>query len=216
MPWKLIFATIPPRRYGGGWVAFVWALVEIGMVTYIVQEVALTLGCAINLKTSVTAITLVALGTSLPDTFASKLAAEQSQYADNAVGNVTGSNAVNVFLGMGLPWLISTVYQYRKDGNPSYVPAGDLSFSVIVFLCCSMVCFLVLGLRRAFVHGELGGPRNTRIASAIVLVGLWLTYVTLCWIKAYRPMAFSPEGTQTSGEQTGYDIANTALLRGAN
>jgi solute carrier family 8 (sodium/calcium exchanger) len=116
IPWKVLFATIPPRRYGGGWTAFVIALAEIGAVTYVVQEVATVLGCAISLKESVTAITLVALGTSLPDTFASKLAAEQSQYADNAVGNVTGSNAVNVFLGMGLPWVISTVYQGYNYG----------------------------------------------------------------------------------------------------
>jgi len=88
----------------------VCALAEIGLVTFVVQEVALTLGCAINLPVAVNAITIVALGTSLPDTFASKLAAEQSQYADNAVGNVTGSNAVNVFLGMGLPWVISATY----------------------------------------------------------------------------------------------------------
>lgn len=76
MPWKIIFATIPPRRFGGGWVSFFVALAEIGAVTFIVQEVATVLGCAVGLRTSVTAITLVALGTSLPDTFASKLAAE--------------------------------------------------------------------------------------------------------------------------------------------
>ena len=33
------------------------------------------------------------------DTFASKVAAVGDQYADSSVGNVTGSNAVNVFLG---------------------------------------------------------------------------------------------------------------------
>jgi len=76
IPWKVLFATIPPRRFGGGWIAFIMALAEIGIVTFVVQEVATVLGCAINLKESVTAITLVALGTSLPDTFASKLAAE--------------------------------------------------------------------------------------------------------------------------------------------
>ena len=57
----------------------------------------------------ITAITFVALGTSLPDTFASKTAAIQEKYADNAVGNVTGSNSVNVFLGLGLPWLIAAI-----------------------------------------------------------------------------------------------------------
>ena len=35
------------------------------------------------------------------DTFASKVAATGDPYADSSVGNVTGSNAVNVFLGIG-------------------------------------------------------------------------------------------------------------------
>jgi len=202
MPYKLIFATIPPRRYGGGWVAFVVALAEIGFITFLVANVAGVLGCALYLPQSVTAITLVALGTSLPDTFASKLAAEQSQYADNAVGNVTGSNAVNVFLGMGLPWLISTIFWHMRDGEAAYVPAGDLAFSVVVFLSCSMVCYLILALRRCFIHGELGGPANTRNASAAILVGLWVIYIILCTIKAFNP-------TFLAGSNSNADISAT-------
>lgn len=60
------------------------------------------------------AITFVALGTSLPDTFASKAAAVGERYADNAIGNVTGSNSVNVFLGLGLPWLIAAIFHEAK------------------------------------------------------------------------------------------------------
>merc|ERR1719399_2037846 len=59
---------------------------------------------------AITAITFVALGTSLPDTFASKTAAVQDPFADAAIGNVTGSNAVNVFLGLGMPWFMGAVY----------------------------------------------------------------------------------------------------------
>lgn len=66
--------------------------------------------CAFDFLPILSAITFVALGTSLPDTFASKTAAVQEKYADNAVGNVTGSNSVNVFLGLGLPWLIASIY----------------------------------------------------------------------------------------------------------
>lgn len=84
------------------------ALTLIGVITVVVGDVATQLGCVINLEVSVNAITLVAMGTSLPDTFASMTAARQSEYADSAIGNVTGSNAVNVFLGLGLPWIIST------------------------------------------------------------------------------------------------------------
>ena len=60
------------------------------------------------------AITFVALGTSLPDTFASKAAAVGEKNADNAIGNITGSNSVNVFLGLGLPWLIAAIYHSAK------------------------------------------------------------------------------------------------------
>ena len=56
----------------------------------------------------------MALGTSLPDTFASKAAAVGEKCADNAIGNVTGSNSVNVFLGLGLPWTIAAIYHAIK------------------------------------------------------------------------------------------------------
>ena len=64
----------------------------------------------------VAAITFVALGTSMPDTFASRAAALNEKYADSSIGNINGSNAVNVFLGLGLPWLISTIYWKVKVG----------------------------------------------------------------------------------------------------
>lgn len=114
--WKVLFALIPPAQKGGGWPAFIIALSFIGGVTYVVGEVAGALGCTLGLKDSVTAITLVALGTSLPDTFASMTAAKTSEYADSAVGNVTGSNSVNVFLGLGLPWVIAAYYNEKIVG----------------------------------------------------------------------------------------------------
>lgn len=87
----------------------------IGGVTAVVAEIATVMGCVIGLTPGVTAITFVALGTSLPDTFASKTAAQESRWADSAVGNVTGSNSVNVFLGLGLPWVIASIYYGSKD-----------------------------------------------------------------------------------------------------
>jgi Ca2+/Na+ antiporter len=76
----------------------------IGLLTAVVSDLATIFGCIVGLKDTVTAIVFVALGTSMPDTFASKLAAVNEQYADCSVGNVNGSNAVNVFLGLGLPF----------------------------------------------------------------------------------------------------------------
>jgi len=73
--WKVLFSACPPPHYLGGWACFLTALCFIGAVTAIVGEVATLMGCVFGLKTGLTAITFVAIGTSLPDTFASKKAA---------------------------------------------------------------------------------------------------------------------------------------------
>merc|ERR1712141_482198 len=107
-PFKVIFALIPPAGLLGGYPCFLISLLFIGIIVIIVGDLAGIFGCLIGLKDEVTAITFVALGTSLPDTFASKLAAVTEKPAATAIGNVTGSNSVNVFLGLGLPWLIAS------------------------------------------------------------------------------------------------------------
>jgi solute carrier family 8 (sodium/calcium exchanger) len=182
--WKVLFAFIPPKHKGGGWVCFSVSLCFIGMVTAIVGEVATLFGCVIGLKPSVTAITFVALGTSLPDTFASKMAAEDDKYADAAVGNVTGSNSVNVFLGLGLPWCIGALYSLANDEDYK-VPEGALSFSVMLFLITSITCIIIICIRRCVYGGELGGPKGNKIVCAIFMCTLWFVYVIFSSLKAY-------------------------------
>merc|ERR1719415_15185 len=117
---------------GGGWPCFFVSLGMIGLLTAIVGDLANIFGCLVGLKPSVTAITFVALGTSLPDTFASKAAAVGEKNADNAIGNITGSNSVNVFLGLGLPWLIASIYA-EINGEEYVVRKGTIATSVLIF-----------------------------------------------------------------------------------
>jgi len=162
--WKLIFSIIPPPHYNGGWSCFVCSLAMIGIVTYVVGEFANLFGCVLGIPPAITAITFVALGTSLPDTFASMVAASQEKYADSAVGNVTGSNSVNVFLGLGLPWVIATMWENNTDeatkgyaATNYFVPAKTLGFSVLIFVICAIIGIILLMVRRVVVGGELGG-----------------------------------------------------------
>ena len=182
--WKLIFAICPPAHKGGGVYCFFVALAMIGAVTFIVGEYATLFGCTLQIPDSITAITFVALGTSLPDTFASMAAAKAEKYADSAVGNVTGSNSVNVFLGLGTPWLIATIYEgmgdYPEGERLYYVPAGALGFSVIVFIACASTCIIFLLVRRCVVGGELGGSSFGRFGSCIFLCTLWFIYIAMC------------------------------------
>uniref|UniRef100_A0A915DSA0 Sodium/calcium exchanger membrane region domain-containing protein n=1 Tax=Ditylenchus dipsaci TaxID=166011 RepID=A0A915DSA0_9BILA len=186
LPWKLLFACIPPTDYAHGWVCFCVAIIFIGLLTAVIGDVAAMFGCTIGLKDTVTAITLVALGTSIPDTFASKLAAVQDKTADSSIGNVTGSNAVNVFLGIGVAWAIAAIY-HAKQGTVFHVHAGSLATSVALFLMGSVICISILQIRRfsKSVHAELGGPAKCKWMSSIAFFFTWIVYITYCTLDAY-------------------------------
>ena len=198
MGWKVFYSFIPPPHYLGGVPCFIISLAFIGFTTFIIGEFAGLFGCVLLIKPSVTAITFVALGTSLPDTFASMMAATGDSYADASVGNVTGSNSVNVFLGLGLPWVLATIYEgntpasvkgYDSKGK-YFVPSESLGFSVVIFVICAILCILLLLFRRWAVGGELGGTKCGRISSACFLIGLWLFYIIMCIIQAYGSRKF--------------------------
>ena len=55
--------------YWGGWACFIVSILAIGVITAVIGDLANGFGCIVGLKASVTAITFVALGTSLPGIF---------------------------------------------------------------------------------------------------------------------------------------------------
>uniref|UniRef100_A0A913HRB0 Calx-beta domain-containing protein n=1 Tax=Strongyloides stercoralis TaxID=6248 RepID=A0A913HRB0_STRER len=185
VPWKLTFATIPPTEYWGGWACFVVSIFMIGLLTALIGDLASQFGCWVGLKDAVTAITFVALGTSVPDTFASKVAAIQDKYADSSIGNVTGSNGVNVFLGIGIAWTMAAVYHWYH-GNVFYVNPGTLAFSVTVFCIEAVICITVIVLRRnKAIGGELGGPVKYKVLTSGFFVCLWLFYIGVSSLESY-------------------------------
>lgn len=210
LPWKLLYAvTTPPPIYAGGWLLFFVALVHIAIITAAICDLASAFGCCIEIDDSVTAITVVALGTSLPDLFASQSAARDDEFADASIVNVTGSNSVNVFLGIGIPWLISAVYwkvtgatDKWKNTNARFVAdypdgafiveAGDLAFSVTVFSSCALMCITLLRVKRLLVGGELGGPAIFKFSSGLFLVFLWFTYIILSILRTESESVDTP------------------------
>ena len=181
--WKVLFATVPPVRMGGGWPAFFVALIYIAAMTIGVSDLCGLFGCVLTCPPAITAITFVALGTSMPDLFASKAAAESDDNADNSIGNITGSNCVNVFLGLGLPWTIGAVYwsvasksaiaEWRvKYSDPSHPAFADVqvymkdnpdsaAFVVpsgdlglsVIVFCCCAVCCIITLQGRRILYG---------------------------------------------------------------
>merc|ERR1719175_365795 len=184
--WKVLFAFIPPADIASGYPCFVISIAMIGLCTAVIGDVAGHLGCFIFLKDSVNAIAFVALGTSVPDTFASKVAAIQDEYADNSVGNVTGSNGVNVFLGIGVAWSMAAIY-HGVQGTVFKVEPGSLGFSVTIF--CIEACLaigILLARRSPAVGGELGGPKAVKTVTSGMFVFFWVFYVGISALEAYH------------------------------
>ncbi|CAH1280661.1 unnamed protein product [Diabrotica balteata] len=169
-----------------GYLCFVVSIFCIGLVTAVIGDAASHFGATLGIKDAVTAIVFVALGTSIPDTFASKVAAIQDKHADASVGNVTGSNAVNVFLGIGVAWSIAAIY-HHVNGNVFHVDPGNLAFSVTIFCTEAGLVIIVLVLRRSkYIGGELGGPTCIKYFTSAVFFSLWILYLIMSSLEVYE------------------------------
>ncbi len=110
-------------------------------------------------------LTIVAVGTSLPE-LATSIAAALKREADIAVGNIIGSNMFNLLGVLGLPGLIS----------PGPVDPGVLSRDIPVMI--AMTLLLALAAR-----GLLRPGRINRIEASVMLAG-YGTYQTLLYFSA--------------------------------
>jgi len=203
--WKVIFSFIPPATALGGWATFLTAIAIIALLTAIMGDLAIKFGCSLGWDMHTTSVTVVAIGTSMPDLFASRVAAVREHFADSAIGNINGSNAFNVFLGLGecitksvsirmifsfvtigFPWLCATIYHQLNGSIFVVSDLDDLSFSVQIFILFSALHLVLLTVRRKlqmFGRGELGGPRPYAYLCFAVLLGLWLFYIVLCIVR---------------------------------
>ncbi|KAL6214890.1 hypothetical protein ACLB2K_014322 [Fragaria x ananassa] len=130
------------------------------------------------------AFTALAAGTSWPDLVASKIAAERQLTADSAIANITCSNSVNIYVGIGVPWLIDTAYNYFVHNEPLRIEnAAGLSFSLLVFFATSVGCIAVLVIRRLTLGAELGGPKLWAWITFVFFMLLWITFVVLSSLK---------------------------------
>jgi len=123
---------------------------------------------------------------------------------------------VNVFLGLGTPWVLAAIYWQIKvifltnsiinhddlillnffhnlKGLPFSVKAGSLTFSVAVYTVVSFICLAILFCRRymgVFGKGELGGPPVPKWFTSIFFVFLWGVYLVLSALQAYEILPF--------------------------
>ncbi|XP_021907022.1 magnesium/proton exchanger isoform X2 [Carica papaya] len=183
-PWRFMFAFVPPYHISHGWIAFVCSLLFISGISYIVTKLTDLVSCVTGINPYVIAFTALACGTSWPDLVASKIAVERQITADSAIANITCSNSVNIYVGIGVPWLINTLYNFFAYREPLGIQnAEGLSFSLLVFFSTSVGCIAVLVFRRLTLGAELGGPRFWAWVTCVYFMLLWIIFVVLSSLR---------------------------------
>lgn len=206
VPWNVLFCAVPPTAFFNGWGCFHVSLFFIAIITSVISDLAELFGCVLQIPDVVTAITFVALGTSMPDLFASLAAAKMDPTADAAIVNVTGSNCVNVFLGLGGPWSMAAFYwsmQERVEGmewetrfpemalrHPDkcvfVVNSRNLGFSVMTFSSAFCFAITILVLRRKLFGCELGGPEFPKWVSFCCFICMWAGWIVIVSWRTIR------------------------------
>ncbi|APZ43930.1 calcium/sodium antiporter [Acidihalobacter ferrooxydans] len=135
----------------------------IGLVVLLAGSKALVWGAVdiaqrLGVSDLVIGLTIVAIGTSLPELAASVISARRGE-ADIALGNVVGSNLFNVLGVLGLPGLIA----------PGVVPHEVLTRDYPVMLAMTLLLLV-------FAFSLRGGARTINRIEGGVLLALFIGY----------------------------------------
>lgn len=125
----------------------VGGLVLLGVGSKWLVDGAVSVAAFFGVSDLVIGLTVVAIGTSLPELATSVLACLRGQ-RDIAVGNVVGSNIFNILVVLGLTAI------FAPAGVP--VPASALTFDLPVMLAVAIACLPVLFSKHLIARWEGG------------------------------------------------------------
>jgi cation:H+ antiporter len=141
-------AHIPEKQYGSGRALLLVGLGLAGLTLggqWIVDG-ALHLADTLKWSQAVVGLTIVAVGTSLPELATSAVAAYRGN-VEIAVGNVVGSNIFNIFLVLGVSSILNPLRM--QEGN-------NADIGVVVFSSLLLFAFMFTGSRRTLDRWEGG------------------------------------------------------------
>jgi cation:H+ antiporter len=169
-PLEAEFETEIPTTMGTG-TAFMWAL--LGLVILVASSRMLVWGAvniaqAFGVSDLVIGLTIIAVGTSLPELAASIMSALKGE-DDMAVGNVIGSNMFNTLAVLGLPGLIA----------PSVLAPEVLERDFVVMVGLTVALFIM-------AYGFRGPGRINRLEGGLLLTA-YAAYMTWLGMTGLNP-----------------------------
>ncbi|XP_069365054.1 sodium/potassium/calcium exchanger 4-like [Maniola hyperantus] len=162
-----LWVTIPdckkrPRFY---LLTFTMCVLWIGSMSYLVAWIITVIGDTLNIPDSITGLTILAAGASLPEAVSSILVTKQG-HGSMGISNTIGSNTFDILLCLGLPWLIKSVFfPSYPDNHWVMINSSGLSYSAISLLSTLLAFYLFLLLNKFQLDWKIG------MAYALVYAG---------------------------------------------
>lgn len=150
-------------------IIFTLSIIIIAALSFILVEVAVHVAHDLNIPEAIIALTVLAVGTSIPDLFSSVIVAKQGR-GDMAVSNAIGSNIFDILVGLGLPFLIVMLIS-----GGQITTGGDLMSSTMI-LSGSVLLLVILLVSMKWRVGKITG---------IVLLATYAFYVINEILKIY-------------------------------
>ncbi|XP_067411911.1 sodium/potassium/calcium exchanger 5 isoform X2 [Emydura macquarii macquarii] len=152
----VLYLTTPDcrKRFWKNWfmVTFFMSAVWISAFTYVLVWMVTIVGDTLAIPETVMGLTLLAAGTSIPDTVASVLVARKGK-GDMAMSNIVGSNVFDM-LCLGVPWFIKTAFV--DPSAPVEVNSSGLTYTAISLICSIVFIFLAVHLNGWKLDKKLG------------------------------------------------------------
>ena len=141
---------------------FFISIIFIGGLSWVLVESAVMISNILHIPKAIIALTVLAIGTSIPDLISSIIVARQGR-GGMAISNALGSNIFDILIGLGIPWMIILLL---TDG-PLVVGKENL-FSSVILLFASVLVVLFILLVRKWKIGKYSG---------MFLIGVYLTFL---------------------------------------
>ena len=163
------FAAEIPRDMPTGY-AVLWlivGLVVLPLSSSFLVDGAVFIARTLHVSEAIIGLTIIALGTSLPE-LAAALTSALRQEDDLAIGNVIGSNLFNI---LGVLGIAAAVHPVEVD-----LLMLQQDFPVM-FVFTVMLFFMAYGIN---------GPGRISRRSGLLLIALFVSYQVLIWLTAHR------------------------------
>ena len=140
---------------------FTISIIFIAGLSWVLVESAIHISHLLNIPEAIIALTVLAIGTSVPDLISSLIVAKQGR-GDMAVSNAVGSNIFDILVGLGLPFLIVILM-----GRDVQAGGDNLMISSMILFGSLVVFFVLLLVKRWNVNWLTGS----------ILIGLYVFYI---------------------------------------